>query len=170
MRRAQDERTAIAFGMQDRGQRNADRGFSGAHFAIYEDSPLALIDEQFRGRMYDLCLGREQLALQACQNQLAVRTRRTAIDGWVGAIEGVQQFVAELGNEVLKAQGQLGRFLFEHVVVQGRRIYGRGRFDDLCVHGDAPKDGACITPHGAVTCPRVGRKSRLDSGSGRRGR
>lgn len=87
MRRAQDERTAIAFGMQDRGQRNADRGFSGAHFAIYEDSPLALIDEQFRGRMYDLCLGREQLALQACQNQLAVRTRRTAIDGWVGAIE-----------------------------------------------------------------------------------
>ncbi|MPM64239.1 hypothetical protein SDC9_111125 [bioreactor metagenome] len=166
VRRAQDKRAAIAFGMQDRGQRNADRGLAGAHLSVDEHSPLALVDEQFRGRMHDLGLGGEQLAFQPGQHQLPVRARRAVIDGRVRPVEGFQQLVAELGNEVLKAHGQFGRFLFEQIV-HGRGVSSRGCFDGLRVHGDAPeKRGMHHSPRGDGM-PQGGKE---EPARGRRGR
>jgi hypothetical protein len=54
----------------------------------------------------DFGLGREQLALEAGDDELPVRLRLAGIDRRIGAVEGVEQFVAELANEILKAQGQ----------------------------------------------------------------
>jgi len=126
--------------MQNRGQRNADRGLAGAHLAVDENGPLALVDEQLRGRMHDLGLGGEQLAFEPGQHQLSVRARRAVVDRRVRPVERFQQLVSELGNKVLEAHGQFGRFLFEQVALGRRGISGRGRFGGLRVHGDAPKE------------------------------
>jgi hypothetical protein len=56
----------------------------------------------------DFGLGREQLALEAGDDELPVRLRLAGIDRRIGAVEGVEQFVAELADEILKAQGQRG--------------------------------------------------------------
>jgi hypothetical protein len=53
----------------------------------------------------DFGLGRKQLALEAGDDELPVRLRLAVIDRRVGAVEG-EQFVAELADEILKAQGQ----------------------------------------------------------------
>ncbi len=58
--------------------------------------------------MDDFGLSLEQLALEAGDDELAMRLRLAGIDRRVGAVERVEQFVAELTDEILKAQGQRG--------------------------------------------------------------
>ncbi|CAM5374967.1 hypothetical protein SSTU70S_03717 [Stutzerimonas stutzeri] len=72
--------------------------------------------------MDDFGLGLEQLALEAGDDELPVRLRLAGIDRRVGAVEGVEQFVAELTDEILKAQGQWGRFRVEQFALYGRGL------------------------------------------------
>jgi len=53
-------------------------------------------------------LGGKQLPLQTSQQDLAMRLCLTGIDRRVGAVEGVEQLVAELGHEVLQADVEQG--------------------------------------------------------------
>ena len=68
----------------------ADGGFPRPHLAIDDGRALALIDEQFGGRMDDLGLGGEQLPLEAGEDELAVGARHTVVNGRVGPVEGVE--------------------------------------------------------------------------------
>ena len=61
-----------------------------------------MIDQQLGGGVDDFGLGLEQLALEAGDDGLSVRLRLAGIDRRVGAVEGVEQFVAELADEILK--------------------------------------------------------------------
>ena len=63
--------------------------------------------------------------------------RLAGIDRRVGAVEGVEQFVAELADEILKAKGQRGRFRIEQLALYGRGFSGIGF--EIEGHGDAPK-------------------------------
>lgn len=143
--RTEDEGAAIAFGVENGRQRDADGGFARAHFAIDDRGPLAMVGEQLGGGMDDFCLGREQLALETGQHELTVGVRRTAVDGWIGPVERVQQFVAELGDEVLQAQGELAGCGIEKVAGRGRGVCGGRRFE-LHGHGDAPKKRGAHRP------------------------
>ncbi|WP_432212650.1 hypothetical protein [Pseudomonas aeruginosa] len=70
----------------------------------------------------------------------------------LGAVEGVEQFVAELADEILKAQGQRVGFRVQQFALHGRGFSGSGF--EIEGHGDAPKkNGACTTPAGQWHAP-----------------
>src|SRR3546814_18928263 len=87
--------------------------------------------------MDDFGLGLEQLALEAGDDELPVRLRLAGIDRRVGAVEGVEQFVAALTDEILKAQGQWGRFRVEQFAIYGCG-FGGGGFE-IEGNGDDPR-------------------------------
>jgi hypothetical protein len=64
------------------------------------------------------------LRLRTGQHELAMRPGLAGVDGWIGAVERIQQLVAELGDEILKAQGQGRSGRFEQVALDGRAIGG----------------------------------------------
>src|SRR5690606_33069080 len=90
-----------------------------------------------RGGVDDFGLGLEQLALEAGDDELAMCLRLAGIDRRGGAVGGVEQFVAELADEILKAQGQGGRFRGAKFALYGRGVSGIGSGSEG--HGDAPK-------------------------------
>src|SRR3546814_6266347 len=56
--------------------------------------------------MHDFGLSWKELAFEACEHQLTLGPRRTVINRRVGPVQAVQQFVAELLDEVLQAKRQ----------------------------------------------------------------
>nr|WP_240656083.1 hypothetical protein [Pseudomonas aeruginosa] len=84
--------------------------------------------------------------------------RLADIDRRVGAVEGVEQFVAELADEILKAQGQRGGFRIDQLALYGLNV-GDGGFD-LGGHGDAPKKMGMHHPLRDDGMPLGGKKNR----------
>ena len=107
MRRRKYQGAAVAFGVENGGRGDANGRLAAAHFAIDDRGAFATVDQQLGGGMDDFGLSLEQLALEAGDDELAMRLR-LAVDRRVGAVERVEQFVAELTDEILKAQGQRG--------------------------------------------------------------
>lgn len=108
--------------------------------------------------MDDFGLRREQLALEAGDDELAMCLRLAGIDRRVGAVERIEQFIAELADEILKAQGERRRCRFEQIALHGRGLGGGGF--EIEGHGDAPmKMGQAPPPTGAMTCPVVGEET-----------
>ncbi len=152
VRRRKNQGAAIAFGVEHGGRGDADGRLAAAHFAIDDRGAFATVDQQLGGGVDDFGLGLEELALEAGDDELPVRLRLAVIDRRVGAVEGVEQFVAELADEILKAQGQRGRFRIEQFALYGRGFSGSGF--EIEGHGDAPKkNGACTTPAGRWHAP-----------------
>ena len=118
VRRRKNQGAAVAFGIEHGGRGDADGRLAAAHLAIDDHGAFALVNQQLCGGMDDLGLGREQLALQAGDDELPVRPRLAVIDRRVGMVKGVEQFVAELADEVLKAQGKR-RFRFGQIALDG---------------------------------------------------
>ncbi len=56
--------------------------------------------------MHNFGLSWKELAFEACKHQLTLGPGRTVIDRRVGPVQAVQQFVAELLDEILQAEGQ----------------------------------------------------------------
>ena len=122
---------AVAFGVEHGGRGDADGRLTAAHLAIDDRGAFATVDQQLGGGMDYLGLGREQLALETGQYELALWPRLAGVYRRIGAVERVEQFVAELGHEVLQAQRQGRSCRFEQVVLHsGFGIKG---------HGDAPE-------------------------------
>jgi len=67
-----------------------------------------LIDQQLGGGMDNFSLGLEQLALEAGNDELPLRLCLTGIDRRVGAVERIEQFVAELADEKPEGSGSEG--------------------------------------------------------------
>ena len=154
----QDQSAAVAFGVEHGGRGDADGRLTAAHLAIDDRGAFATVDQQLGGGVDDFGLCWEQLALEAGDDELPVRLRLAGIDRRVGAVEGVEQFVAELADEILKAQGQRVGFRVQQFALHGRGFSGSGF--EIEGHGDAPKkNGACTTPSGAMACPVVGGES-----------
>ena len=116
--------------------------------------------------MDNFSLGLEELALEAGDDELPVRLRLADIDRRIGAVEGVEQFVAELADEILKAQGQRGRFRIEQFALYGLNV-GNGGFD-LGGHGDAPKKMGMHHPLRGDDMPQSGKKNRHAADGGRK--
>ncbi|SSW73808.1 hypothetical protein AVE30378_06155 [Achromobacter veterisilvae] len=155
--RRKHQGAAVAFGVEDGGRGDADGRLAAPHLAIDDRGAFTTIDQQLGGGMDDFGLGFKQLAFEAGDDELAVRLWLAGIDRRVGPIERVEQFVAELTDEILKAQGQRRRFRVEQFALRGCSFCG-SRFK-IEGHGDAPKkNGACTTPSGAMACPVVGRR------------
>ena len=72
----------------------------------------ATVDQQLGSSVDDFGLGREQLALEAGDDELPVRLRLAGIDRRIGAVEGVEQFVAELADDLVAVA-----HLLEHLPV-----------------------------------------------------
>ena len=159
---------AVAFGVEHGGRGDADGRLAAAHFAVDDRGAFATVDQQLGSSVDDFGLGREQLALEAGDDELPVRLRLAGIDRRVGAVEGVEQFVAELADEILKAQGQRVGFRVEQFALHGRGFSGSGV--EIEGHGDAPKkNGACTTPAGlwhARGGKRIGAWPRVVEGAG----
>jgi hypothetical protein len=54
--------------------------------------------------MNDIGLGLEQLALETGEDDLPMGPCQSGVDRGIGAVERIEQFVAEFGHEVLQAQ------------------------------------------------------------------
>ena len=80
----------------------------------------------------------------------------TGVDRRIGAVQRIEQLVAELRYEILQAECERRRCRFEQVALHS----GYGNGFEIEGHGDAPKQWGMHLPHGAVTCPWVGRKTR----------
>jgi hypothetical protein len=135
--RRKHQGAAVAFGVEHGGRGDADGRLAAAHFAIDDRSAFALIDQQLGGGMDNFGLGREQLALEAGNDELSLCLCLAGIDRRVGAVERIEQFVAELADKILKAQGERVGFRFEQFALYGRCIAGGGV--EIDGHGDAPK-------------------------------
>ncbi len=79
----------------------------------------------------------------------------SGIDRRIGAVEGFEQFIAELGDELGEAQGQGRGLRIEQFALHGLRIGGGFEIEG---HGDAPKQWGMHLPRGAMACPGVGRR------------
>lgn len=112
------------FGVKDCRDGDPNAGFAAAHFAVDDGGTLAAIAQQFSDGVDDLALGVERLPLQPVENELPVRARLPGVDGRIGTVEGLQQLVTELGNEVGQADGERRRFLVEQGIDGGRAIDG----------------------------------------------
>src|SRR3989344_3249031 len=146
------QRAAVAFGVEHGGRGDADGRLAAAHLAIDDRGALATVDQQFGGGVDDFGLGLEQLALEAGDDELPVRLRLARVDRRIGAVEGVEQFVAELADEILKAQGQRGRLRVQQLALYGLGVGGGGF--EISGHGDAPKKmGHAPTPAGRWHAP-----------------
>ena len=132
-----DQRAAVAFGVQHGRRGNANGGLAAARFAIDDRGAFAAVGQQLGDGMHHLGLRAEQLALETGQHELAMRPGLAGVDGRVGAVERVQQFVAEFGNEILKAHRQGRSSRFEQVALDGSAI-GGGNNVGIEGHGDAP--------------------------------
>ncbi len=146
--RTQDQRAAVALRVENGRQCNADRGFAGAHLAIDDRGAFALVDEQLCGGVDDFSLRGKQLALETGQHELAAGPGYAVIDRRIGPVEGIQQFIAEFGDEILQGERQPGGFRGEQIVRIGRGGDGGSRFDGSG-HGDAPSEWACTAPKGS---------------------
>ncbi len=145
--RRKHQGTAVAFGVEHGGRGDADSRLAATHFAIDDRSAFALIDQQLGGGMDNVGLGLEQLALEAGNNELSLRLCLTGIDRRVGAVERVEQFVAELADKILKAQCERVGFRFKQFALYGLCIVSGGV--EINGHGGAPKkNGTCTTPAG----------------------
>ena len=128
MGRREHQGAAIAFGVQHGGHADADDGFAAAHFAIDDGRALEAIEQQLGDGVRHFGLGGEQLAFETGEDDLAMRPRLSGIDRRIGAVQGIEQTVAELGDEVLQAEGER----------RGSRIGGRivrcgGFVRDVCI-------------------------------------
>lgn len=106
MRRRDDQGTAVAFGLQYSGNSNADDGLAAAHLAVDDRGAFAVIDQQLGHGVDHIGLGGKRRPLQARQDDLAVRPHLPGVNGRIGAVERIEQLVAELRNEVLQADRQ----------------------------------------------------------------
>jgi hypothetical protein len=153
---------AVAFGVEHGGRGDADGRLAAAHLAIDDRGAFATVDQQLGDGMDDFGLGLEQLALEAGDDELPMRLRLAGIDRRIGAVEGVEQFVAELADEILKAQGQRGRFRVEQVALHGRGFSGMvSRSRDMVM---LQRKWGMHHPSGAMACPVVGRNRRVADG------
>ena len=83
---------------------------------------------------------------------MTMRLRLAGIDRRIGAVEGVEQFVAELADKILKAQGQRIGFRVEQFALYGRGF--GGSVFEIEGHGDAPKKmGHAPPPKGQWPAP-----------------
>ena len=74
-----------------------------------------------------------------------MRSGLAGVDGWIGAVERIQQLVvAELGDET---EGAAGEGCFEQVALGGRAV-GGGNNVGIEGHGDAPKKMGMHLPRG----------------------
>jgi hypothetical protein len=144
---------AVAFGVEHGGRGDADGRLAAAHLAIDDRGTFAAVEEQLGGGMDHIGLRGEKLALEAREDDLPMRTGLTAIDRRIGAVERIEQLVAELRYEVLQAEREGGSDRFEQVALHSR--FGNGF--KIEGHGDAPEQWGMYLPHGAMACPEVGR-------------
>lgn len=70
--------------------------------------------------MDDVGLGGEQPALETGEDQLMMGAWLAGIDRWIGTVESIQQFVAELGDEILQGEGERRGGGFEQIALFGR--------------------------------------------------
>jgi hypothetical protein len=87
--------------------------------------------------------------LSAREDELPMRPHLAGVDRRIGAVERVEQLVAELGHEVLQAEREGGSGRFEQVALHS----GFGNGFKIEGHGDAPEQWGMHLPHGAMTCP-----------------
>ncbi len=127
---------AVAFGVEHGGGGNAHRRLAAAHFAIDDRGAFAAVDQQLGDGMDDIGLRREQLALEGCEDELPMHPRLAGVDRRIGAVERVEQLVAELRNEVLQADQEWRSSRFEQVTLHG----GVGNGFEIEGHGDAPEN------------------------------
>jgi hypothetical protein len=114
--------------------------------------------------MDDFGLGLEQLALEAGDDELPMRLRLAGIDRRIGAVEGVEQFVAELADEILKAQGQREDSASSSSPCTGvasAAVVSRSR--DMVM---LQRKWGMHHPSGAMACPVVGRRTAAGRWSG----
>lgn len=85
-----------------------------------------MVNQQFCGGVDDFGLGLEQFVFEVGDDELVMCLWLVGIDWWVGVVEGVEQFVVEFVDEILKVQGQRGRFCVEQFVLYGCGFSGIG--------------------------------------------
>ena len=154
---------AVAFGVEHDSRGDADGRLPATHLAVDDRGAFATVDQQLGSSVDDFGLGREQLALEAGDDELPVRLRLAGIDRRIGAVEGVEQFVAELANEILKAQGQRVGFRVEQFALHGCGFSGSGV--EIEGHGDAPKKmGHAPPPTGLWHAPEWEENRRVAEG------
>ncbi|GBC59009.1 hypothetical protein PSNTI_45090 [Stutzerimonas stutzeri] len=98
--------TAVAFGVEHGGRGDADGRLAAAHLAVDDRGAFAAIDQQLGDGVDHIGLRREQLALQCGEDQLPMHPHLAGVDGRIGAVERIEQLVAELRYEVLQAEGE----------------------------------------------------------------
>ena len=134
MRRRDDQGPAIAGRVHDRCDSDGHHGFPGAHLGVDDSGLLVTVQQQGGDGLDDLGLGREGLALESVHHQLAVSVVGAGIDRGVGAIERLQELVAELVDEVGQVDvqggggqgGRLGQSVHVHLL-QVKNGAGRAR-------------------------------------------
>ncbi|MCY1303721.1 hypothetical protein D9M70_534420 [compost metagenome] len=89
-------------------------------------------------------LRREQLPLEAGDDDVPMCPRLAGVDRRVGAVERVEQLVAELGHEVLQAERKRGVRRIEQVALRG----DIGKAFKIEGHGDAPMNTGHAPPRG----------------------
>jgi hypothetical protein len=141
---------AVAFGVEHGGRGDADGRLAAAHLAIDDRGAFAAVDQQLGDGMDHLGLRLEQLALEAGEDELPMRLRLAGVDRRIGAVERVQQLVAELGDEVLLKLSVRGEAAASSrspcTAVSG--TVSRSR--DMVM---LQREGACTSPCGAMACP-----------------
>ena len=95
---------AVASGVEHGGRGDADGRLAAAHLAVDDRGAFATIEEQFGGGAGPHQPAREQLALEAREDDLSLRPRLAGVNRRIGAVERIEQLVAELGYEVLQAE------------------------------------------------------------------
>ncbi|MNF76159.1 hypothetical protein D3C84_582650 [compost metagenome] len=122
--------------MHDGRHGDGHHGFAGTHLGV-DDAGLFVAIEQQRGDgLDDVRLGGEGCAFETIHHPLAGAVGVAGIDRWIGAVEGVQQLVAEFVYEVGEADGQwCGRNLGECL---GQIVHGAFPGGDEAGHARHP--------------------------------
>jgi hypothetical protein len=100
----------------------------------------------------------EQLALETGEDDLPMRPRLSGVDRGIGAVERIQQLVAELGDEVLQAEreGEAAASSRSPCTAVSGTV---SRSRDMVM---LQSEGACTSPTGRWHAP-VGRKERREA-------
>ncbi|MNN26003.1 hypothetical protein D3C81_1394970 [compost metagenome] len=145
---------AVAFGVEHGGSGNAHRRLAAAHLAIDDRGAFTSIDQQLGDGMDHIGLCLEQLALEAGDDHLPMRPHLAGVDRRVGAIQRVEQLVAELRYEVLQAERKRRSSRFEQVALYS----GVGNSFKIERHSDAPSEMGHAPPLRGDDMPRGGKK------------
>ncbi|CRQ98310.1 hypothetical protein PAERUG_E16_London_17_VIM_2_04_14_03827 [Pseudomonas aeruginosa] len=100
----QDQSAAVAFGVEHGGRSDADGRLAAAHLAIDDRGAFAAVDQQLGDGVDHIGLRREQLALECGEDHLPMHPHLAGVDRRIGAVERIEQLVAELRYEVLQAE------------------------------------------------------------------